>query len=57
MEQGITSERWWRAGVFAVGVGLILSPGLLPAIAFHAARVAGWPSMLLMVSPASMPAS
>ena len=28
MEQGITSERWWRAGVFAVGVGVILSPGL-----------------------------
>jgi outer membrane protein TolC len=28
MEQGITSERWWRTGVFAVGVGLILSPGL-----------------------------
>ena len=28
MEQGITSYRWWRTGVFAVGVGLILSPGL-----------------------------
>ncbi len=28
MEQGITTNRWWRACGYAVGMGLILSPGL-----------------------------
>ena len=28
MEQGITSEKWWRTGVRAVAVSLALSPGL-----------------------------
>ncbi|TKB55920.1 MAG: TolC family protein [Nitrospira sp.] len=28
MEQGITTNRWWRAFGYAVGMGLILSPGL-----------------------------
>lgn len=28
MEQGITTNRWWRACGYAVGMGLILSPGI-----------------------------
>ena len=28
MEQGITTNRWWRAFGYAVGMGLILSPGI-----------------------------
>jgi len=28
MEQGITSNRWWRTCGYAFGIGLILSPGL-----------------------------
>ena len=28
MEQGIATNRWWRAFGYAVGMGLILSPGL-----------------------------
>ena len=28
MEQGITTNRWWRACAYAIGIGLFLSPGL-----------------------------
>jgi outer membrane protein TolC len=28
MEQGITTNKWWRAFGYAVGMGLILSPGI-----------------------------
>ena len=28
MEQAITTNRWWRTGAYAIGMGLILSPGL-----------------------------
>jgi len=28
MEQGTGTNKWWRACAYAIGIGLILSPGL-----------------------------